>query len=252
MRHTRIFTLFALGVFLSAFILLPACGRKSLRSEQMEPTPEATIVPTAPTEEGTPSTLTPVATGTEVMSLDLDASTATPTATATVTFTPTVADYSYVPETVTMEEDDENVRASLKKAKAKPQTVSEPTKVTTPVRASAAKKHSKAAALPAAAQAAPTTTPVPTPPPPAPTAVPAESVGAETVPQARPSSSRLIWLLILFALLGGAWYYWRKHQEADDSFTDKPSAPLGGLSPVSGYFAKGKKRPASGESKRGR
>jgi hypothetical protein len=224
MRHLRTSALFAFATFLVAASFLPACGKKSIRSEQLEPTPSVseTVSPIASENIGTP-TETPQASE-EVVVL---AETPEPSP------TPTVADYSYVPETVTMEQDPDAVEAALKKKKSKP--------------ASIAKGSAKVVT---AVKAEPTATPLPAQI--ASDIAKIDPISTEVTPQAKKSSNKTIWLLLLLLLLGGGWYVWRKRQAEDSSFPTKPSAPLGGLSPVSGFFAKRKKRSgsSSGETKK--
>jgi len=226
MRHSRTLPLFASAAFLLTLTLLPACGKKSIRSAQIEPTPAATIEVTAlPSETTTPAdTLT-------------DETLVEATATVTATATATVSDYSYVPETVTMEEDPDVVQADLKKKKKKA------------VVATAVKAVKKVVATP---------TPRPSI---SPTALPtvvtahtpkAEAMSVESV-ESKSSSKKWAWMALLLLVLGGALYYWRKHQEDEDhSFPSKPSAPLGGLSPLSGSHVKGNAEAATRKhSKRG-
>jgi outer membrane biosynthesis protein TonB len=218
MRHSRTLPIFACTAFLLALTLIPACGKKSIRSAQIDPTPAATIEMTALPSEST----TPV--DTLIAEALVEA-----TATETATPTPTVSDYSYVPETVTMEEDPDVVQADLKKKK---KTIAV-----------------KAAAKKVVATPTPKVSNSPTPIPTvvAAHAPKAEPMSAEGV-ESKSSSKKWAWMALLLLVLGGALYYWRRHQEDDDhSFPSKPSAPLGGLSPLSGSHVKRNAEPGTRE-----
>jgi hypothetical protein len=246
MRHLRNSTFFALSVFLLVASLLPACGKKSIRSEQLEPTPDATSsASVSPSESTTPTmTATP---GESLFSVPENEITAVPTVTAT----PTVSDYSYVPETVTMEQDADTVSAKLKKtAHSAAALKSSSTRETEmeergevieaglkkPVRTEKSKKVS----------AKPTSTPPPTAtsgPTPLPVSAAFGSMTTETPTGKKSSWKWWGWLFLVLLVLAALWYYLRKSQE-DESLPTHPSAPLGGLSPVSGFFASQKKKNA--------
>lgn len=215
MRHLRISTLFAFSAVLLLAALLPACGKKTVRSEQIEPTPVLTDTPTVlPTES-------PTSTADNSLSLIPESA---PTAVPTATPTATVAAYSYVPETVTMEQDADSVEA---KPTPKPRPI---------------KTVRTAAKISVAPTATPTTvaTAIPTPEPTSAVlgSMKNEPMTPETVPTSKSSSKIWTWLLLLLVVAGALLYYWRRNQDEDPT-PGKPSAPLGGLSPVSGYFAKG-------------
>jgi hypothetical protein len=100
---------------------------------------------------------------------------------------------------------------------------------------------------------APTSTPLPavteapTPEPTAPPVVVVKTEPETPEPALKESSVSSIWWIILALLLaGGGWYYWHKRQEKRlMSIPTRPSPPLGGLSPVSGFFANGKRKSAA-------
>jgi len=218
MRHLRTSTLFAFGAFLLITSLMPACGKKSIRSEQIEPTPAVTESPSvSPSETPTPSTDTSVGLVPE----------ASPTSSPTVTATATVSDYSYVPETVTMEEDADTVSAKVVQ-KPKPVKATKP-----PV---------KSPAVPTATPQ-PVATDIPTPIPTSNVfgAIKSEPMSTDNPPSVKSTSKLWSWLLLLLVVVGAIWYFWRRNQD-DDSLPSKPSAPLGGLSPVSGFFSDGSKK----------
>lgn len=248
MRHIQNSTLFAFSAFLFAASILPACGNKSIRSEQIEPTPEVTASETvSPSESTTP---TVAAREDSLLSVAENVVSISPT----VTYTPTVSDYAYVPETVSMEQDADVVNAKSKKtlstaSKVKSSGVSdtemeqgaeviEAGLKKTPRAAQTEKVFHKPTATPL-----PTATPIPTPV--STSAVPGslkgEPMGSEPMTSGKSSWKIWGWLLVVLMVLGALWYYWRKSQE-DDSTPTHPSAPLGGLSPVSGFFAKGTKK----------
>jgi hypothetical protein len=112
---------------------------------------------------------------------------------------------------------------------------------------------------PDVAETAPVSDPIPAPDEPEP--VVAEAVAVPTTPPAAikvdttnidpdmRGGTRVSWLwwflLILIAAITG-WYFWDKRKNEDihglSGSPLRPAPPLGGLSPVSGYYAKGKTR----------
>jgi len=255
MRHFRNSTLFAFGVFLFAASLLPACGKKSIRSEQIEPTPGVTASATvSPSESTTP---TAAAREDSLFSVAENAVSASPT----VTYTPTVSDYAYVPETVSMEQDADIINAKTKKSPSSTQKIKSSGVSDTEMEQGAdvieagLKKTPRAAQTPKVsrkptATPQPTATPIPTPPSTSAVlgSVKGEPMSSEPLTGGKSSWKMWGWLLVVLLVLGALWYYWRKSQE-DDSTPTHPSAPLGGLSPVSGFFAKrAKKSPPSAKT----
>ncbi len=82
----------------------------------------------------------------------------------------------------------------------------------------------------------PTAEPVMTP-----TAVAAPAPPMETTTNTHPRKGPhwILWLIILILLGGGAYWYWLRSKE-DDNTPYQPHPPVGGLSPVSGYTVRKK------------
>jgi len=225
MRHPKNSPALAFaGLFILASAFLPACGKKSVRSDAMAVPTATPVSDTLTLADQTPTSSLPADTGNTQTAM---ASEPTPTLTP--------SQYSYVPDSVSMDPDPEAEEAKIKR------------------------KNKPAKSL-VVADAKPTVEPTPTTavPTPVPTPV-AVAVQAETPPPVEPSASTggyswLWWLLLLLAALVGGWYYWNKKKSENThglgGSSVRPAPPLGGLSPVSGFFAQRRDLPRVSKKRR--
>jgi outer membrane biosynthesis protein TonB len=218
MQHPRTSrALAAVLTILLAAAFLPACGKKSVRSDNLD-LAAATVPPTQ-----TPNADLILAEFKDNPDVQVSAA-------QVPTLTPVPQDFAHVPDTVTMEPDTDMEEAKLKKKARPPKNVvvaeapaSEPSPTEVPV------DTASSAAEPTPAPAA------------------ALKVDTSNVDPGTNGGTRISWLwwllLILMAAVVG-WYFWDKHQnEMSHGLSGsplRPAPPLGGLSPVSGYYAKRK------------
>lgn len=210
-----------LSLLVLAVGVLPACGKKTVRteikqdadtiaaSETVTPTTESTSVSTAAT---TTESSTAASTGEDLASA------------ADATDTSSLAPENQTTETVVME-----------KPAPKPQP---PTVQAAAPASPAPPAATKPADTPVAAAAAANNAPPPADQ--AAAASPVESTPVEASANGK-GGFPWIWILLLILLAVGAWYYWHSKKTARPSLL-QPHPPLGGLSPVSGFTGRRRRK----------